>query len=1050
MGEPKELGTGQLSRVHFTLGAKSKTLKPPRHGDLLKALTLNIVATYAKCSSDFKYSEEKAPRRWLTKPWKGVYNQKYDNIENDYICSVGDKIVNPDGHAYEVVEALGQGTFGQVLKCVAPGSPAVALKIIKNKPEYFQQALNEVRILKLLNEEHDPTDEAHIVRMRDYFVYRQHLCIAFELLIGNLFDVLRQNNFKPFPMLLIRELTRQLLKAMNCLANANIIHCDLKPENVLLSSTKHPIKVKLCDLGSACLRHAQVSSYIQSRFYRSPEVLLGMRYTSAIDMWSLGCICGELFLGLPIFPGVSQYDQIRRIIEVLGPFPISMLRVGKHTKKYFCLASTPIPVQEVPAPAATPAPTSAGGGIPAEPSPGSEGAAPASTTPGVSGGATKESKEAALEGAGPITAEDAAMMEPPGPLQAAPTERADRQAPRMKEPGDVRPRSCGDGALGRKGGLSTDLTSDHGHVPEAEVKRAKSAGAATSTWSTGIPRDSLTDADLSASASATFASSEAGSAYSPDRPRDRQGGGSSGGGANAQSGSSADGGRGAGGLDKADDDWDSPWRLRTRVEYERDTGKKDRSPRANSVEFHSLRELIDKVKVYRHLSDSAKVQELARREDFLHFLVGILALVPEERMTPGQAIHHPFITGASASKDSSSASSPSQPQAQGAQPSSQVHQQRQPLQELPQQPGPQQQASNPQGARQQDYYGMMPWYYHQGPTVRGPPHGVECYRPDIVVQPPMPIFAGCWVPPLMPPHALHRWDIPRTEWSARSAPGGGAGSGGGTWSDSAGASCADSAGSTPSKIPRRNRAGYSGPGRQAPVGFRGGGFKNRGQRASKAMARNSASMSTTPGVTPQGPSMSSVGTPGSQQLDGTVLSSRGAGSSAGQDFPAKASSPWHLSSQLSDCASGASGSESFNWNGATSEDLSHSDTSGIHFTPSAHPSDSDSMTPKANLPQGSKADEGASGKDTGPRLLSVIQMQLVHRKLDSTHSPSSSAAGSFREAVGMNETGPVMPVALGQVNMEQLGGASSSFSAPNPTNVDQKRMRGRRHRGQKT
>lgn len=75
-------------------------------------------------------------------------------------------------------------------------------------------------------------------------------------------------------------------------------------------------------------------TYIQSRFYRSPEVLMGLPYTAAIDMWSLGCICAELFIGLPIFPGSSEYDQLRRIVEVLGP-PPKVMYVGVNTSKYF-------------------------------------------------------------------------------------------------------------------------------------------------------------------------------------------------------------------------------------------------------------------------------------------------------------------------------------------------------------------------------------------------------------------------------------------------------------------------------------------------------------------------------------------------------------------------------------------------------------------------------------------------------------------------------------------------------------------------------------------
>lgn len=114
-------------------------------------------------------------------------------------------------------------------------------------------------------------------------------------------------------------------------------------------------QIKVIDFGSACHERQTVYTYIQSRFYRSPEVLLGMSYTAAIDVWSLGCIAVELFLGLPLFPGTSEYNQLTRIIDMLGwlPFlitpphirltlphfsrmpPLSMLNTGKQTSQFF-------------------------------------------------------------------------------------------------------------------------------------------------------------------------------------------------------------------------------------------------------------------------------------------------------------------------------------------------------------------------------------------------------------------------------------------------------------------------------------------------------------------------------------------------------------------------------------------------------------------------------------------------------------------------------------------------------------------------------------------
>lgn len=93
--------------------------------------------------------------------------------------------------------------------------------------------------------------------------------------------------------------------------------------------------IKIIDFGSACHEQQTLYTYIQSRFYRSPEVILGLPYSSAIDMWSLGCIAAELFLGLPIFPGASNYDQISRIVETIGMPPYHMLEVGKNVTSFF-------------------------------------------------------------------------------------------------------------------------------------------------------------------------------------------------------------------------------------------------------------------------------------------------------------------------------------------------------------------------------------------------------------------------------------------------------------------------------------------------------------------------------------------------------------------------------------------------------------------------------------------------------------------------------------------------------------------------------------------
>ncbi|EKM80676.1 hypothetical protein AGABI1DRAFT_36909 [Agaricus bisporus var. burnettii JB137-S8] len=300
----------------------------------LRQLTTNLVETYHICNPQFRYESAHNPRRVLTKPSKPAHNDGYDNEDYDYVLYVNDWLGTEEGHKYLILDILGQGTFGQVVKCQNMKThEIVAVKVVKNKPAYFNQSMMEVTILELLNKNFDPTDEHHILRLQDSFIHRNHLCLVFELLSSNLYELIKQNQFQGLSTQLVKVFMAQLLDALTVLKDARLIHCDLKPENILLKSRSPQIKI--IDFGSACHERQTVYTYIQSRFYRSPEVLLGMSYTASIDMWSLGCIAVELFLGLPLFPGTSEYNQLTRIIEMLGMPPLSMLNTGKQVGQFF-------------------------------------------------------------------------------------------------------------------------------------------------------------------------------------------------------------------------------------------------------------------------------------------------------------------------------------------------------------------------------------------------------------------------------------------------------------------------------------------------------------------------------------------------------------------------------------------------------------------------------------------------------------------------------------------------------------------------------------------
>ncbi|KAI9476247.1 MAG: kinase-like domain-containing protein [Benjaminiella poitrasii] len=302
-------------------------------------MTVHLIDTFKKRNPYFEYNSAINPKRVLTKPSKPCKNDGYDNEHSDYILCVHDYIGHTDDEErYVITDLLGSGTFGQVVKCRDTlTNEMVGIKVIKNKPAYTKQSLIEVDILEYLNHVSDPYDEHNILRLYDSFMFRNHLCLVFELLSINLYELLKQNHFKGFSIFLVRLFATQLLDALIVTRKESIIHCDLKPENILLRSLDESSlpEIKVIDFGSACYESEQSYSYIQSRFYRSPEVLLGLPYTTAIDMWSFGCIVAELYLGLPLFPGSSEYNQLTRIIETAGNIPDYMIRNGKYGHRYY-------------------------------------------------------------------------------------------------------------------------------------------------------------------------------------------------------------------------------------------------------------------------------------------------------------------------------------------------------------------------------------------------------------------------------------------------------------------------------------------------------------------------------------------------------------------------------------------------------------------------------------------------------------------------------------------------------------------------------------------
>nr|NP_728106.1 minibrain, isoform F [Drosophila melanogaster]AAN09442.1 minibrain, isoform F [Drosophila melanogaster] len=311
--------------------------REPASGPLRK-LSVDLIKTY-KHINEVYYAKKKRRAQQTqgdddssNKKERKLYNDGYDDDNHDYIIKNGEKFLD----RYEIDSLIGKGSFGQVVKAYDHEEQChVAIKIIKNKKPFLNQAQIEVKLLEMMNRA-DAENKYYIVKLKRHFMWRNHLCLVFELLSYNLYDLLRNTNFRGVSLNLTRKFAQQLCTALLFLSTPelNIIHCDLKPENILLCNPKRSA-IKIVDFGSSCQLGQRIYHYIQSRFYRSPEVLLGIQYDLAIDMWSLGCILVEMHTGEPLFSGCNEVDQMNKIVEVLGMPPKYLLDQAHKTRKFF-------------------------------------------------------------------------------------------------------------------------------------------------------------------------------------------------------------------------------------------------------------------------------------------------------------------------------------------------------------------------------------------------------------------------------------------------------------------------------------------------------------------------------------------------------------------------------------------------------------------------------------------------------------------------------------------------------------------------------------------
>lgn len=251
---------------------------------------------------------------------------------------------------------MGEGTFGRVLECWdREEQKYVAIKVIRNVQKYRDAAMIEIDVLRVLAK-HDKTGSRGCVRLNCWFDYRSHICIVCERLGPSLYDFLRKNGYKPFPVDLVRDFAHQLLESVAYMHELTLIHTDLKPENILLVSAdyikipgykssdigKHfrrlpkSSEIKLIDFGSATFESRHHCSIVSTRHYRAPEVILGLGWSYPCDLWSIGCIIMELCTGDALFQTHENLEHLAMMERVLGPIPQHIIkRVDRRAEKYF-------------------------------------------------------------------------------------------------------------------------------------------------------------------------------------------------------------------------------------------------------------------------------------------------------------------------------------------------------------------------------------------------------------------------------------------------------------------------------------------------------------------------------------------------------------------------------------------------------------------------------------------------------------------------------------------------------------------------------------------
>ncbi|PWN28337.1 kinase-like protein [Jaminaea rosea] len=265
----------------------------------------------------------------------------WDDDEGYYRIVLGERI-GPKGR-FHVFANLGKGMFSEVVRAKDLGedgkgsgdsTPDVAIKIVRSQETMYKAGIKEIAHLQKLARL-DVDDKRHVVRLVSHFTHRGHLCMVFENLAMNLREVVKRfGKDVGLNLKAVKAYAHQMLLGLALFRKAGIVHADLKPDNVLVNEAKTTLKI--CDLGSAVdVNEMDLTPYLVSRFYRAPEVILGLPCDASIDTWAVGCTLYELYTGRILFPGRSNNQMLHLIQETKGKVPTKLIRKGQFAHLHF-------------------------------------------------------------------------------------------------------------------------------------------------------------------------------------------------------------------------------------------------------------------------------------------------------------------------------------------------------------------------------------------------------------------------------------------------------------------------------------------------------------------------------------------------------------------------------------------------------------------------------------------------------------------------------------------------------------------------------------------